>query len=101
MFPDIGRTRSKRTAKRLAAVFTAFGFLVLLLSTVVGLPAFTYYHVALPVEALDDKPLTLLAAEFRLPGARDAEQGLFPNVAGAATTSRRIDAQFPTMPTST
>ena len=99
---DIGRTRSKRTAKRfaaerrfrfygLAAVFTAFGFLVLLLSTVVGnaIPAFTYYHVALPVELVDDKLTADTAGTFDYRAlVRDAEQGLFPNVAGRSEHAR-------------
>ncbi len=105
----MGRTRSKRTAKRfaaerrfrlygLAAVFTAFGFLVLLLSTVVGnaIPAFTYYHVALPVELTDDGLTADNADTFDYRAlVRDAEAGLFPDVTGRSE-ARTIRGLFST-----
>ena len=106
---DTGRTRSKRTAKRfaaerrfrlygLAAVFTAFGFLILLLSTVVGnaIPAFTYYHVALPVELTDDGLTAENADTFDYRAVvRNAETGLFPDVTGRSE-SRTIRGLFST-----
>ncbi|MEL6750620.1 MAG: phosphate ABC transporter permease PstA [Pseudomonadota bacterium] len=83
------RTRKRFAAERrfrfygLAAVLTAFGFLALLMSTVVGnaIPAFTYHYVTIDVDLAQDD-LTAESAssfDFRKP-VRDATLALFPEI---------------------
>ena len=83
------RTRKRFAAERrfrfmgLAAVLTAFGFLVLLMSTVVGnaIPAFTYHYVTIDVDLTDEELDADSAAQFdfRKP-VRSAALALFPDV---------------------
>ena len=96
---EVVDARRKRIAKRyaaerrfkalgLAAVLTAVGFLVILLSTVVGkgLPAFTYHKLTLPIDLTDVSIDAPLDADYR--GlVNDALQEAFPFVEGR--TERR------------
>jgi phosphate transport system permease protein len=87
------RTRKRFAAERrfrfygLAAVLTAFGFLILLLSTVIGnaIPAFTYNYAQLPVELTNEKLTPENAAEFDFRKTVHAAQlSLFPDISDRA-----------------
>lgn len=90
-------TRKRFAAERrfrmygLAAVLAAFGFLLMLLSTVVGnaIPAFTYHYAQLPVELTDEKLTAESAAQYDFRKVvRDAQLDLFPDMTDR--TERRL-----------